>query len=74
VFGSRAFDVVDAVRRGGEAAGLPQQDEALQAGEDAGEAGQDEGVQGVGQPAAICVRLGGGAQDGELGGQGVRVN
>ena len=55
----------------GELAGLPEQDELFQAGEQAREAGRDEGVQGRGQPGLRLVGLGGGAQTGELVGQGL---
>ena len=51
-------------------AGLPEQEDLFQAGEDAGEDGRDQGVQGSGHACPTCPRRGAGsAKGGELGAQ-----
>lgn len=53
----------------GELAGLPEEDELLDAAEQAGEAGDDEGVQGGHHPAMGDLVQGFGADAGDLAGQ-----
>ena len=59
-------------RRRGEGAGLPEQEDLLQAVEDAREDGGDHSVQGGGQPSPISPRRGraGFAQAGDLSAEG----
>ena len=56
----------------GKLAGLPEQEDLLQAVEDAREDGGDQGVQGGGQPSPISPRRGGScfAQAGDLSAEG----
>ena len=53
-----------------ELARLPEQEKLIQAAENAREDGHDESLKGIGQPGTRRVRLGGGVEAGELGGQG----
>ena len=50
-------------------AGVPEQEDLFQAGEDAGQDGHDEGVDGGGQHSPVLIRAGCGAQASELVGQ-----
>ena len=55
---------------GGDCAGLPEQDELIQAAEDAGEDGRDQGVHCVRQPGAGFPRRNCGLEVGDLGAEG----
>ncbi len=62
-------------RRGrGELAGLPEAEHVLQPGEEAGEAGHEQGRQHIPRATADGFRLRGGAQVGQIVGQGGGVS